>query len=287
MAQISEPIPLDSQNSREFKEREPVSTRQSHDPVVDIDHAGTLLNRHTVYEHLPKNLEHKEVPLQHVVRLAPLVDHSQTTPTTTRVAVRRLVEDGAIKIGRLERTNEKTKPIVYPSKVVSRVHAELILQEGDWYLRDVGSSSGTFLNNERLSLPSTESGLRRITTGDVIRFGVDFRGGQEPQFRSIRVRVELDGGAGKEPREFHRSQFAKLRGISDAGNDAELETCAFCLEEMLPFNSLFVAPCCHIWHYKCIRSTVVNNYPYFECPMCRKTFDLEDASDDDNDDTEL
>lgn len=286
MAQLSQAIPLSSQNSCDFKEHEPVATITSHEPTIDNDNSGTLLNRHTVYEHFPKNVELKEMPLQHVVRLAPLVDHSQTTPTTTRVAVRRLAEDGAIKIGRLERTNEKTKPIVYTSKVVSRVHAELVLRDENWYLRDVGSSSGTFLNNERLSLPSTESELRRITTGDVIRFGVDFRGGQEPHFRSIRVRVELDGGAGKEPREFHKSQFAKLKGISDAGDDSELETCAFCLEKMLPFNSLFVAPCCHIWHYKCIRSTVVSNYPYFECPMCRKTFDLEDASDDDNDDIE-
>lgn len=45
---------------------------------------------------------------------------------------------------------------------------------------------------------------------------------------------------------------------------------------MQPCQSLFVAPCSHTWHYKCIRSLLnTPSYPVFVCPNCRMTADLE------------
>lgn len=43
-----------------------------------------------------------------------------------------------------------------------------------------------------------------------------------------------------------------------------------------PCQSLFVAPCSHTWHYKCIR-VIINgpNWPHFVCPNCRSVADLE------------
>lgn len=44
-----------------------------------------------------------------------------------------------------------------------------------------------------------------------------------------------------------------------------------------PCQALFVAPCSHVWHYKCIRP-VINNpkmYPQFLCPNCRAVADLD------------
>ena len=44
-----------------------------------------------------------------------------------------------------------------------------------------------------------------------------------------------------------------------------------------PCQSLFVAPCAHAWHYKCIRPLLEgknSTYPQFLCPNCRAYTDL-------------
>jgi hypothetical protein len=48
-----------------------------------------------------------------------------------------------------------------------------------------------------------------------------------------------------------------------------------------PCQSLFVAPCSHTWHYKCIR-VIINgpHWPHFVCPNCRTVADLEAELDD-------
>lgn len=43
-----------------------------------------------------------------------------------------------------------------------------------------------------------------------------------------------------------------------------------------PCQSLFVAPCSHVWHYKCIRPILTGlQYPHLTCPNCRMSIDLE------------
>lgn len=53
-------------------------------------------------------------------------------------------------------------------------------------------------------------------------------------------------------------------------------------DDRKPCQSLFVAPCSHVWHYKCIRPILVNDksYPQFLCPNCRAVTDLEADVDD-------
>jgi hypothetical protein len=48
-----------------------------------------------------------------------------------------------------------------------------------------------------------------------------------------------------------------------------------------PCQSLFVAPCSHVWHYKCIRP-ILNGptWPNFLCPNCRAVADLEEDFED-------
>ncbi|MEM7315360.1 MAG: EAL domain-containing protein [Planctomycetota bacterium] len=58
----------------------------------------------------------------------------------------------------------KTTEVPLPSRQVSNRHAELSLQDGQLWLRDLGSSNGTYLNGERLTKPV------RIENGDVIHF---------------------------------------------------------------------------------------------------------------------
>ena len=49
-----------------------------------------------------------------------------------------------------------------------------------------------------------------------------------------------------------------------------------------PCQSLFVAPCSHVWHYKCIRPILNDHrtWPQFLCPNCRFVTDLEADVDD-------
>ena len=44
------------------------------------------------------------------------------------------------------------------------------------YVKDVGSSSGTFLNKNRLSPTTKESKPFAVKEGDIIQFGVDYKG---------------------------------------------------------------------------------------------------------------
>ncbi len=48
---------------------------------------------------------------------------------------------------------------------VSRHHCAISPEDGNYIIRDVGSSNGTYLNNERLTQPQT------LRDGDVIEIG--------------------------------------------------------------------------------------------------------------------
>lgn len=83
-------------------------------------------------------------------------------------------------------------PIGFKSKVVSRRHCEFWCSEGTWYIKDVKSSSGTFLNHVRLSSPGQESKPFAVKDGDIVQLGIDFKGGEEMIFRCVKIRVELN-----------------------------------------------------------------------------------------------
>lgn len=108
-----------------------------------------------------------------------------------------------IKVGRYsERENQPTgapnvpssAPVGFKSKVVSRRHCEFWYTGGRWFIKDVKSSSGTFLNHIRLSSPGAESRPFPINDGDIVQLGIDFKGGEENIFRCVKIRVELNKG---------------------------------------------------------------------------------------------
>lgn len=63
---------------------------------------------------------------------------------------------------------------------------------------------------------------------------------------------------------------------NNQNNNVEVEECCICLYALAPFQALFVAPCSHSYHFKCIRP-LFDSYPGFQCPICRTYSDL-DAS---------
>lgn len=42
-----------------------------------------------------------------------------------------------------------------------------------------------------------------------------------------------------------------------------------------PCQALFVAPCSHVWHYKCVKPLLDKEFPAFLCPNCRAIADLD------------
>ena len=129
-------------------------------------------------------------------------------PTMTRTLPR---ETSIIKVGRY--SDREGPPIATPlqpseapvgfrSKVVSRKHCEFSYLNNQWHIKDIGSSSGTFLNNVRLSPPSLPSRLYPIRDGDIIQLGVDFKGGEEEIFRCVRIRLECNRAWQQQPNEF-------------------------------------------------------------------------------------
>ncbi|EOA87296.1 uncharacterized protein SETTUDRAFT_88946 [Exserohilum turcica Et28A] len=215
-------------------------------------------------------------------------------PTITRTLPD---ESAVLRVGRYsERDNApevatntpSAAAIGFKSKVVSRKHCELWCKDGSWYIKDVKSSSGTFLNHIRLSQPNVESKPFRIKDGDIIQLGIDFRGGEEMIFRCVKIRVECNRGWQQGLNTFNKQTHQRLRALAKSkkdvnGDGASTHTseCAICLMSIAPCQSLFVAPCSHVWHYKCIRP-ILNGptWPNFLCPNCRAVTDLEEDVED-------
>jgi pSer/pThr/pTyr-binding forkhead associated (FHA) protein len=85
-----------------------------------------------------------------------------------------------------------TNKLAFKSKVVSRAHAEIWVEGGGkFFIRDTKSSSGTFLNHMRLSPANTESRPYQMKDGDILQLGVDYQGGTEDIYKSVKIRVEM------------------------------------------------------------------------------------------------
>ncbi len=72
-----------------------------------------------------------------------------------------LVFDKPFQIGRVDECDVTIK-----NDYVSRKHAEVFLQEGDWWVKDLGSSNGIFVAGQRVE-------LTRVGQGVKIRLGVE------------------------------------------------------------------------------------------------------------------
>ncbi|KAI9299521.1 SMAD/FHA domain-containing protein, partial [Cunninghamella echinulata] len=123
---------------------------------------------------------------------------------------RDLTSSTKLKIGRYSERNVMSDRISFKSKVVSRTHAELWVDEDNKaFIKDVGSSSGTFVNRIRLSPSNVASLPTEVKDGDLIQLGVDYQGGLEPMYRSVKIRFEMNRN--NKPNSFSRQAFQQLR----------------------------------------------------------------------------
>jgi pSer/pThr/pTyr-binding forkhead associated (FHA) protein len=244
-----------------------------------------------------------------------------------------------VKIGRFTDRRNLPNRVTFRSKVVSRAHAEMwsegrkvklfsVVPRGEVpslpplglkltvsigicqiFLRDTKSSSGTFLNNIRLSPPGSESKPVELKDGDIVQLGVDYQGGAEEIYRSVKMKFEINRTWQQKANPFSLNALNNLRSLGGTPNtitrtssnaspaipqgsdnslpatnssaspilpaQVEIEECCICLFAIAPFQALFLAPCSHTYHYKCIRPLLVQNHPAFSCPICRTYADLE------------
>lgn len=148
------------------------------------------------------------------IRFFPYQDTIQSPrPSLPFVPITRKLpsESSVIRVGRYSErdgiptpnpTEPSDAPVGFKSKVVSRKHCEFMYTNGQWHIKDVGSSSGTFLNHMRLSQPNMVSRLYTIKDGDIVQLGIDFRGGEEMIFRCVRIRIECNRSWQQQPNEF-------------------------------------------------------------------------------------
>ncbi|AET40182.1 uncharacterized protein Ecym_5428 [Eremothecium cymbalariae DBVPG len=231
------------------------------------------------------------------IRLTPFIDHSttnnpglffdpivRTAGPSSQLVIGRYTERVREAIGSLP---DQFHPVVFKSKVVSRTHGVFkVDDQGNWYVRDVKSSSGTFLNHQRLAQASVMSKDFPLKDGDILQLGMDFRGGTEEIYRCVKMRVELNKSWKMRANAFNKEALARLRNLQKLTVGLEEEDCSICLCKIKPCQAIFISPCSHSWHYQCIRRLVMTQYPQFVCPNCRSSCDLEASldSDDEEDD---
>ncbi|KAK4177457.1 hypothetical protein QBC36DRAFT_371616 [Triangularia setosa] len=231
------------------------------------------------------------------IRFSAFHDPRATRPSLKFPTISRTLPTGneVIRVGRYsERDNQpniptnmpSAAPVGFKSKVVSRRHCEFWYEDGKWYIKDVKSSSGTFLNHIRLSPPGTESKPFAVNDGDIVQLGIDFKGGEEMIFRCVKMRLELNRGWQNKLNAFNLTSHKRLRNMTagsaqDSSAQSYTQDCSICLNSIAPCQSLFVAPCSHTWHFKCIRALLNSpSYPIFICPNCRAAADLEAEVED-------
>lgn len=228
------------------------------------------------------------------VRLTPIIDHSSASSGLYfSPVIRRIKPNETIAIGRYTEKNKSaahapqgsSRPIVFKSKVVSRTHALLQCRsDGLWFLKDCKSSSGTFLNNVRLSQATMELTYWPVVDGDTIQLGLDYRGGAEDIYRCVKMRCEFNHSWQRKVNQYNleiHERMKNLRLETDAAESKKHVTeCAICLMTLDPCQALFISPCSHSWHYKCIRPVIIKSYPQFYCPNCRSMCDLETDIED-------
>lgn len=237
--------------------------------------------------------------------MVPCIDPTRNGSGGSHIDVieRELTSGTSLELGRFTDQLYIPHRISFRTKVVSRKHAVLWVQRGKFFIRDTKSSSGTFVNNVRLSAPYKESKAQELHDGDILQLGADYRGGTQDSFRCIKLRVELDRKSTHEIDWFSYQSFQSLQYLTshtptstmlggtefgsssassasyvmededkeqqqDLSSELLIKDCCICLYAVAPLQALFVAPCQHTFHYKCIRP-LLNHYPGFQCPCCR------------------
>jgi hypothetical protein len=243
-------------------------------------------------ENLNLNQENKNEDHSLNIIIYPYTDPVHDSPALNFPVIRRKMVDGKrLKFGRKVSKDKSTDDffVTFQSKVVSRKHAEIWYKEGQLYFRDIGSSSGTFLNKLRLSPSGKESRPYLLRSGDVIQLGIDYHGKKEDMYKCIMMKIIIQG---KEADIRRKANIERLNNAikelisaaspntKDTDQTSSVE-CCICLNTLAPYQALFLSPCTHCFHYKCVYPLLGGGI-MFLCPLCRQVANLEATVSTDN-----
>ncbi len=202
----SDPIPESTTESPTQQQTEPAATASDDD---------TAAMRTTAVDNTSVAGPSSAADAAPSIRFSSYFDQRASRPSLTFSAITRTLPNGTevIRVGRYSERDTASLASVtgnqpsaanvgFKSKVVSRRHCEFWYENGKWYIKDVKSSSGTFLNHIRLSPPSQESKAFAVNDGDIVQLGIDFKGGEEMIFRCVKMRLELNRGWQNKPNSF-------------------------------------------------------------------------------------
>ncbi|KAI9266449.1 hypothetical protein BDA99DRAFT_436682 [Phascolomyces articulosus] len=288
--------------------RSPFSLSRS-TSTASTPHRSAHSSSNTNIPHEPSPNDDGEVH----IRLVPHVTYNSQCHVFD--VIERSLQQGVIlKLGRYNnnRRTNNSNHLSFKSKVVSRSHAELWCENGRVYIRDTSSSTGTFVNRIRLPPVDADFSLsaKELSNGDIIQLGVDYQLGIESIYRAVRMRLQFSHHRptnnnqeqieNEKKSSFSKAAFQQLCGRITSNNKSQsfqqhsnghdhlhhdstlkildrndIQECCICLYAVAPTQALFVAPCSHVFHFKCLRPLIELNFPAFSCPLCRTYSDLQ------------
>ena len=210
----AEPNSNDEMARHRSSKRNASSSRQADFSATTVpDTASRPANPRTLSKAASGTQDGETKPQLPALRFFPHQEIRNGRPSLNFTPISRTLpsEHAIIRVGRYSEregvpatnpTGPSDAPVGFKSKVVSRKHCEFSFLDGQWQIKDVASSSGTFLNHIRLSQPNTESRLFPIKDGDIVQLGIDFRGGEEMIFRCVKIRIECNRSWQKKPNNF-------------------------------------------------------------------------------------
>ncbi|CAG8443667.1 2577_t:CDS:10 [Dentiscutata erythropus] len=131
-----------------------------------------------------------------------------------------LQEGIPVKIGRS--TNRQTSPAeangYFDSKVLSRTHAEVWFENGKVYVKDMGSSNGTFVNGRRINFIENKDEKVELRQRDILEFGIDIYNDQDKKllFRKVCASVSF-------LKQYNKNLSTKYKSNNDSARDEDTD----------------------------------------------------------------
>ncbi|KAF8340232.1 hypothetical protein F5887DRAFT_444107 [Amanita rubescens] len=117
----------------------------------------------------------------------------------------------------------------------------------------------------------------------------DYQGGTEDVCKSVRIRVEIGRKWQASANAFNPNALRNLKNLAvvvspavpvdipGAMSKATRSNSRNCKSQLLHIlfavsirQALFIAPCSHTFHYKCIKPLLEAHHPAFSCPLGRR-----------------
>ncbi|KAE9389398.1 hypothetical protein BT96DRAFT_1003298 [Gymnopus androsaceus JB14] len=118
-----------------------------------------------------------------------------------------------------------------------------------FFIKDTKSSSGTFLNRIRLSPAGAESRPHQIRDGDTLQLGVDYQGGSEDIYKSVKIRIELGREWQSGANQFNTNAIRNLKALAQAvtvtPDASNAKSTGKSLFAITIHQALFISPCSH------------------------------------------